>query len=66
MTLSCPRGTHISIEIAQYGKHGDPNLCPTSTEDTQMDGVINAGTEIEIKTPEKCMWPQALQVGEVI
>jgi hypothetical protein len=65
--LNCPRGTTISIEFAQYGKYGgDPNdgLCPETTEDTQKDGnVINSGTEIEIKTPEKCMWPSALQVS---
>lgn len=64
--LNCPRGTTVSIEFAQYGKYGgDPNdgLCPDTTENTQKDGnVINSGTEIEIKTPEKCMWPSALQV----
>jgi hypothetical protein len=68
--LNCPRGTTISIEFAQYGKYGgDPNdgLCPETTEDTQKDGnVINSGTEIEIKTTEKCMWPQALQVSKNI
>lgn len=66
--LNCPRGTTISIEFAQYGKYGgDPNdgLCPDTTENAQRDGnVINSGTEIEIKTTEKCMWPSALQVSE--
>jgi hypothetical protein len=39
-------------------------LCPDATENTQNDGsVITSGTEIEIKTPEKCMWPQAQQVS---
>ncbi|CRK98375.1 CLUMA_CG011734, isoform A [Clunio marinus] len=65
--LNCPRGTTISIEFAQYGKYGgDSNdgLCPDTTENTQKDGnVINSGTEIEIKTPERCMWPSALQVS---
>lgn len=66
--LQCPRGTTISIEFAQYGKYGnsdpnDPGLCPETTENTQNDAnVINSGTEIEVKTPEKCMWPVALQV----
>lgn len=65
--LNCPRGTTISIEFAQYGKYGgDSNdkLCPDTTESTEKDdgNVINSGTEIEIKTPEKCMWPAALQV----
>lgn len=67
--LNCPRGTTISIEFAQYGKYGgDSNdkLCPDTTESTEKDGnVINSGTEIEIKTPEKCMWPVALQVREI-
>lgn len=67
--LNCPRGTTISIEFAQYGKYGgDSNdkLCPDTTESTEKDGnVINSGTEIEIKTPEKCMWPAALQVREI-
>lgn len=66
MQLSCPRGTTISIEFAQYGKYGGEHsqgLCPDTTEDTDKDGnVINSDTEIEIKTPEKCMWPTALQV----
>uniref|UniRef100_A0A182UEL2 Uncharacterized protein n=1 Tax=Anopheles melas TaxID=34690 RepID=A0A182UEL2_9DIPT len=120
VTLSCPRGTSISIEIAQYGRSGaltvvmveienhpdvisqhlshgttsfgrfvvvvggsgisvkapadgmesktDPetvhanerNLCPASTEDA-LDISI-PGTEIEIKAPESCTWPNALQV----
>ncbi|XP_053669248.1 protein eva-1 [Anopheles marshallii] len=62
VTLSCPRGTSISIEIAQYGRSGDANeqnLCPASTEDA-LDISI-PGTEIEIKSPESCTWPNALQ-----
>ncbi|XP_041788685.1 uncharacterized protein LOC121603668 isoform X3 [Anopheles merus] len=62
VTLSCPRGTSISIEIAQYGRSGDANernLCPASTEDA-LDISI-PGTEIEIKAPESCTWPNALQ-----
>jgi hypothetical protein len=65
LQLTCPRGTTISIEFVQYGKYGNSGagLCPESTENTQSDGnVITSGTEIEIKTPEKCMWPQAQQV----
>uniref|UniRef100_A0A8W7PBI9 Uncharacterized protein n=1 Tax=Anopheles coluzzii TaxID=1518534 RepID=A0A8W7PBI9_ANOCL len=63
VTLSCPRGTSISIEIAQYGRSGDANernLCPASTEDA-LDISI-PGTEIEIKAPESCTWPNALQL----
>jgi hypothetical protein len=68
--LNCPRGTTISIEFAQYGKYGgdaSDKLCPDTTESTEKDGnVINSGTEIEIKTPEKCMWPAALQVRDLM
>lgn len=66
LQLICPRGTTISIEFVQYGKYGNNEavLCPDTTEDTQSDGnIITSGTEIEIKTPEKCMWPQAQQVS---
>uniref|UniRef100_A0AAG5CUN3 SUEL-type lectin domain-containing protein n=1 Tax=Anopheles atroparvus TaxID=41427 RepID=A0AAG5CUN3_ANOAO len=62
VTLSCPRGTSISIEIAQYGRSADANdrnLCPATTEDA-LDISI-PGTEIEIKAPESCTWPNALQ-----
>ncbi|KAG5679929.1 hypothetical protein PVAND_009465 [Polypedilum vanderplanki] len=64
LQLSCPRGTTISIEFVQYGKYGEngAGLCPDTTENTQNDAnVITSGTEIEIKTPEKCLWPQAQQ-----
>ncbi|XP_050090331.1 protein eva-1 isoform X2 [Anopheles aquasalis] len=37
----------------------DANLCPASTEDA-LDISI-PGTEIEIKAPESCTWPNALQ-----
>ncbi|XP_055539592.1 protein eva-1 homolog C isoform X2 [Wyeomyia smithii] len=62
VTLSCPRGTSISIEVAQYGQSGDANeqnLCPASTDDSIE--ISLPGTEIEIKAPESCTWPNALQ-----
>lgn len=62
VTLGCPRGTSISIEVAQYGRSGDANeqnLCPASTEDSLEINL--PGTEIEIKSPESCTWPNALQ-----
>ncbi|XP_055611027.1 uncharacterized protein LOC129757752 isoform X2 [Uranotaenia lowii] len=62
VTLGCPRGTSISIEVAQYGQSGDANeqnLCPASTEDSLEINL--PGTEIEIKAPESCTWPNALQ-----
>lgn len=41
-------------------------MCPETTDNTQGDGnVITSGTEIEVRTPEKCMWPQAQQVSHL-
>ncbi|XP_022214357.2 uncharacterized protein LOC111068892 isoform X2 [Drosophila obscura] len=63
LSLSCPRGTSISIELAQYGRAGDltdHSLCPpVSQEDLTTtgsagDAVIHSGTEIEVKPPETC------------
>ncbi|XP_017144321.1 uncharacterized protein LOC108157024 isoform X1 [Drosophila miranda] len=63
LSLSCPRGTSISIELAQYGRAGDltdHSLCPpVSQEDLTTtgsagDAVIHSGTEIEVKPPEAC------------
>ncbi|XP_055852523.1 protein eva-1-like [Episyrphus balteatus] len=60
LSLSCPRGTSISIELAQYGRAGDlsdHSLCPPiSQEDTttRSDGVVHSGTEIEVKPAEAC------------
>ncbi|BFF88917.1 uncharacterized protein DMAD_07795 [Drosophila madeirensis] len=63
LSLSCPRGTSISIELAQYGRAGDltdHSLCPpVSPEDltttgSASDAVIHSGTEIEVKPPETC------------
>jgi len=33
------------------------------TENIIQDGVVNAETEIEIKAPEKCSWPNVLSVS---
>ncbi|CRL02534.1 CLUMA_CG015194, isoform A, partial [Clunio marinus] len=61
ITLSCPRGTSISIDVAQYMPTSMENECvSTVTENIIQDGVVNAGTEIEIKAPEKCSWPNVL------
>ncbi|SPP88343.1 uncharacterized protein LOC117590144 isoform X1 [Drosophila guanche] len=63
LSLSCPRGTSISIELAQYGRAGDltdHSLCPpVSQEDltttgSASDAEIHSGTEIEVKPPETC------------
>jgi hypothetical protein len=40
------------------------NECVTATESIIQDGVVNAGTEIEIKAPEKCSsWQVELSVS---
>lgn len=40
------------------------NECVTVTENIIQDGVVNAGTEIEIKAPEKCSsWQNELSVS---
>ncbi|XP_037924496.1 uncharacterized protein LOC119660163 isoform X2 [Hermetia illucens] len=66
VSLSCPRGTSISIELAQYGRAGDitdNSLCPATSEDetTAMLDQVHSGTEIEVKPAESCSWPNALQ-----
>lgn len=64
ITLSCPRGTSISIDVAQYMPTTIENECVTATENIIQDGVVNAGTEIEIKAPEKCSsWQAELSVS---
>lgn len=35
----------------------------TTAENIIQDGVVNAGTEIEIKAPEKCSWTGVLNVS---
>jgi hypothetical protein len=62
IALSCPRGTSISIEVAQY-LNSDTHSCESTTENLIQEGVVNAGTEIEIKAPEKCSWPNVLSVS---
>lgn len=40
------------------------NECVTVTSNIIQDGVVNAGTEIEIKAPEKCSsWQTELSVS---
>lgn len=40
------------------------NECVMATENIIQDGVVNAGTEIEIKAPEKCSsWQSELSVS---
>ncbi|XP_031626186.1 uncharacterized protein LOC116342639 [Contarinia nasturtii] len=59
IALSCPRGTSISIEIAQYGntlKDGPvSSMCPPRTDQTKVDTTRTEDTEIEVKPPESCL-----------
>jgi hypothetical protein len=42
------------------------NECVIATENIIQDGVVNAGTEIEIKAPEKCSsWQSELSVSRM-
>lgn len=53
VALACPRGTTISIQVAQYGKAGEEQGCPAlSTE--------------EIEQSKNCKRPNAMQVGSFI
>ncbi|XP_031633868.1 uncharacterized protein LOC116347430 [Contarinia nasturtii] len=69
VSLSCPRGTSISIELAQYEKNGIDgySLCPTaSTEiatgtDATANGTSSHSTNDIVSHQESCLWPNALQ-----
>ncbi|XP_037897733.1 uncharacterized protein LOC119642613 isoform X3 [Glossina fuscipes] len=71
LALSCPRGTSISIELAQYGRAGDStdhSLCPPASQEdfttvittsenggNKGIGVIHSGTQSEHKTALSCV-----------
>uniref|UniRef100_A0A1A9V9Q0 Uncharacterized protein n=1 Tax=Glossina austeni TaxID=7395 RepID=A0A1A9V9Q0_GLOAU len=71
LALSCPRGTSISIELAQYGRAGDStdhSLCPPASQEdfTTVSstnehggnvgiGVIHSGTQSEVKPAQSCV-----------
>ncbi|XP_030369715.1 uncharacterized protein LOC115620566 [Scaptodrosophila lebanonensis] len=63
LSLSCPRGTSISIELAQYGRAGDltdHSLCPpisqenSATSGSGGEALIHIASENELKSPETC------------
>ncbi|XP_044570152.1 uncharacterized protein LOC26514219 isoform X4 [Drosophila ananassae] len=62
LLLSCPRGTSISIELAQYGRAGDltdHSLCPSSqdlltTSESSSKAVNHMGTDIKVNPSEIC------------
>lgn len=40
----------------------DVNICPSTTDNNILDDNRLIGTEVEVKAPESCLWPNALQV----
>lgn len=57
VTLRCPPGTSISIEVAQYGKSAPSKpLCgPKSTQSSISKTSYNYNVS--------CLWPNSLQVS---
>lgn len=57
VTLKCPPGTSISIQLAQYGKTASSKaLCgPKSTQATITKTSYNYNVS--------CLWPNTLQVS---
>lgn len=55
VTLICPRGTTISIQVAQYGASASQTSC--ASELTEYQPVA-----VEVVGDSSCTWPSALQV----
>lgn len=56
VSLACPKGTQISIQVAQYGK-----AAPEGYSCTVKD-LNPRALEVEVVGEEKCLWPNAMQV----
>ncbi|XP_049869099.1 uncharacterized protein LOC126368908 isoform X1 [Pectinophora gossypiella] len=54
VTLICPRGTTISIQVAQYGASVTPGSCASELAEYQPVAV-------EVVGETSCIWPSALQ-----
>ncbi|KOB76909.1 Protein eva, partial [Operophtera brumata] len=54
VTLICPRGTTISIQVAQYGASASQGSCATDLAEYQPVAV-------EVVGDTSCIWPSALQ-----
>uniref|UniRef100_A0A336LMI3 CSON014631 protein n=1 Tax=Culicoides sonorensis TaxID=179676 RepID=A0A336LMI3_CULSO len=66
VTLNCPRGTSISIDIAQYYNIDEQNEveCPSPSgpiADNALSNIVHSNAEVEIKPPDSCNWPRAIQ-----
>lgn len=55
VTLICPRGTTISIQVAQYGASATQGSCASDLAEYQPVAV-------EVVGDTSCIWPSALQV----
>lgn len=55
VTLVCPRGTTISIQVAQYGESATQGSCASELAEYQPVAV-------EVVGETSCSWPSALQV----
>lgn len=58
VTLICPRGTTISIQVAQYGTSASQSSC--SSELTEYQPVA-----VEVVGDTSCIWPNTLQVIKI-
>ncbi|CAG5031976.1 unnamed protein product [Parnassius apollo] len=55
VSLACPRGTSISIQVAQYGKAApEGHSCI-------MEGSNSQPVAVEVVGEEKCLWPNSMQ-----
>ncbi|CAK1595935.1 unnamed protein product [Parnassius mnemosyne] len=55
VSLACPRGTSISIQVAQYGKAApEGHSCI-------VEGSNSQPVTVEVVGEEKCLWPNSMQ-----
>lgn len=59
VTLICPRGTTISIQVAQYGASVTQGSCASELAEYQPVAV-------EVVGDTSCAWPSALQVRSIL
>lgn len=57
VSLACPRGTSISIQVAAYGKTA-PQGHNCMVESTNFRDIA-----VEVEGAEKCLWPNSMQVS---
>lgn len=56
----------LRSKLLSFADNTNQHLCPAPTSaapaTNAMSDVIHSGTQVEIKPPETCSWPTALQV----